>query len=101
MFAKDSFLGGLDTVNAVEEVRVNSSHHQAINKLGKGLTATAWTSDKVVECIEDMSDGRFVLGVQWHPELTTGHPDGISRELFARFVERSSQRGNNKEAVAV
>ena len=101
MFAKDSFLGSLDTVNAVEEVRVNSSHHQAINKLGKGLAATAWTSDKVVECIEDMSDGRFVLGVQWHPELTTEHPDGISRELFERFVNRCVGNGNKEEAAAV
>ena len=101
MFQKDSFLGSLPSVQAVEEVRVNSSHHQAIGKVGKGLTATAWTSDKVVECIEDVSDSKFVLGVQWHPELTLGHEDGISREIFSEFVNRCAARRNNTVAGAV
>jgi putative glutamine amidotransferase len=101
MFDKESFLGSLDSVQALDEVRVNSSHHQAVRKVGKGLEATAWTSDGVVECIEDMSDGRFILGVQWHPELTTAHEDGVSREIFQRFVERCAERGNNSAAKSV
>ena len=99
MFQKDSFLGSLASVQAVDEVRVNSSHHQAIRKVGTGLTATAWTSDGVVECIEDMQDGKFILGVQWHPELTTHHEDGISREMFSEFVTRAA-RGRNKGAAS-
>lgn len=101
MFDKDSFFGTLSTVVDKAEVRVNSSHHQAIDKLGDGLIATAWTSDGVVECIEDMSGGRFVLGVQWHPELTTGHEDGISREIFEVFVQRCAERGNKTTASSV
>lgn len=97
MYAKDSFLGSLSSVQALDEVRVNSSHHQSIRKVGNGLTATAWTSDGVIECVEDMSGGRFVLGVQWHPELTTHHEDGVSKELFKAFVDRCAQ-GSNKTA---
>lgn len=85
--APGSVLNSLKAVKAAEcGIRVNSSHHQAISKLGKGLKATAWALDGIVECIEDRRQGRFIVGVQWHPELTRGN-DGISRELFGLFVE--------------
>lgn len=85
--AKGSILGGLEAAKGKRDVRVNSSHHQAVNKLGKNLKATAWAKDGVVECIEDPRKGMFVVGVQWHPELMRGH-DVISREIFELFVER-------------
>jgi putative glutamine amidotransferase len=47
--------------------RVNSFHHQAVKRLGRGLRVVARAPDGVVEGIE-ASDGRFVLGVQWHAE---------------------------------
>jgi putative glutamine amidotransferase len=43
------------------------SHHQAIDRLGKGLVATATAADGVIEAVE-MPSAHFVLGVQWHPE---------------------------------
>jgi len=47
---------------------VNSRHHQAIARLGKGLRVTArHPDDGVVEAVE-RPDKRFVVGVQWHPE---------------------------------
>jgi putative glutamine amidotransferase len=46
---------------------VRCSHHQAIRDLGRGLLATASTTDGVVEAVE-LPSARFVLGVQWHPE---------------------------------
>jgi putative glutamine amidotransferase len=48
--------------------RVNSFHHQAVKKLGRGLTAVAWAPDGVVEAIEGAGP-RFLVGVQWHAEL--------------------------------
>ena len=42
-------------------------HHQAIAELGRGLIATAWDSDGVIEGVE-IPGPRFVLAVQWHPE---------------------------------
>lgn len=45
----------------------NSTHHQAVRRLGKGLVISGRTDDGVVESIE-LPDRPFVLGVQWHPE---------------------------------
>ncbi|HEV2780629.1 MAG TPA: gamma-glutamyl-gamma-aminobutyrate hydrolase family protein [Actinophytocola sp.] len=42
-------------------------HHQAIDRLGAGLTATAWAEDGTIEAIE-ATDHPFALGVQWHAE---------------------------------
>ncbi len=86
--AAGSVLKGLPAVKVAKGgVRVNSSHHQAIKKVGRGLKATAWAMDGIVECIEDRRQGNFIVGVQWHPELTRGH-DGVSRELFEMFVNK-------------
>jgi putative glutamine amidotransferase len=67
-------------------VRVNSHHHQSIKKIGENLKATAWAKDGVVECIEDTRPERFVLGVQWHPELSW-RTDPLSKNIFETFIE--------------
>jgi putative glutamine amidotransferase len=91
--AEGSRIAGLDAVrNSNAPIRVNSSHHQAIDKVGAGLRATAWAKDGVIEAVEDERTNRFVVGVQWHPELLTGH-DEISRQLFRQFV---SECGSNE-----
>jgi len=74
----------------IEEATVNSHHHQAIETLGRELKATAWASDGLIEAIEDLRDDRFVLGVQWHPELGWER-DVLSRALFARFVAEARE----------
>jgi putative glutamine amidotransferase len=50
-----------------ETVTVSHYHHQAIDRLGTGLTATAWSSDGLVEAVE-VDVHPFAVGVQWHPE---------------------------------
>jgi putative glutamine amidotransferase len=50
------------------QLMVNSTHHQAVSRLGEGLVASALAPDGVVEAIES-SNGAFAVGVQWHPEL--------------------------------
>ena len=65
-FDKSSLLMALA---ASEDALVNSHHHQAIEKVGKDLVATAWSSDGVIEALEDTRPGRFALAVQWHPEI--------------------------------
>ncbi|TSD99645.1 gamma-glutamyl-gamma-aminobutyrate hydrolase family protein [Skermania sp. ID1734] len=49
-------------------VTVHCHHHQGIAELGSGLRATAWAEDGTIEAVEAQS----VLGVQWHPEQTSG-----------------------------
>ena len=65
---------------------VNSHHHQALEKIGRDLTATAWASDGLVEAVEDPRDDRFVVGVQWHPEIGWQH-DQFSQSLFQSFID--------------
>jgi putative glutamine amidotransferase len=51
-----------------EEVHIaRCHHHQAVRDLGDGLIVTGRAADGVIEAIEG-ADGRWVLGVQWHPE---------------------------------
>jgi putative glutamine amidotransferase len=68
-----------------DEAPVNSHHHQAIEKMGTELVATAWAPDGLVEAVEDPRSDRFVVGVQWHPELGWER-DELSAALFTRFV---------------
>jgi putative glutamine amidotransferase len=44
-------------------------HHQAVNRLGAGLTATGWAQDGTVEAIE-VTDHPFAIGVQWEAGQT-------------------------------
>jgi putative glutamine amidotransferase len=53
------------------------------------LVATAWAADGLVEAIEDPRSDRFVLGVQWHPEMGWER-DEFARALFDRFVEEAA-----------
>lgn len=67
-----------------ETLEVNTSHHQAVKKLGKGLIVSATAEDGVIEGIES-PDRPFVLGVQWHPEFLA-HRDASQRRIFAALV---------------
>lgn len=69
-----------------ETALVNSHHHQAIEKVGSDLVATAWTADGLVEALEDPREGHFALAVQWHPEIAW-EQDPFAQRLFAKFVQ--------------
>ena len=62
---------------------VNSFHHQAIARIGSGLTATGWASDGTVESLEAPDRG-FLLGVQWHSECLADR--ACQAALFRDFV---------------
>lgn len=68
-----------------ENALVNSHHHQAIKDVGENLRPTAWAKDGVIECVEDTRENRFVIGVQWHPELSW-KTDELSRNIFKEFI---------------
>ena len=74
----------------VEEIAVNSYHHQAVKALAPGLMATAHAPDGVIEGVES-PDGT-VLALQCHPEcLWQTNP--IFGSLFAAFVEKAGAFG--------
>lgn len=69
-------------------VEGRSYHHQAVDRLGEGLRVAAHHEDGTVEALES-TDGRWLVGVQWHPERT---PDGVhSKRLFDAFIRASEQ----------
>ena len=78
---------------------VNSHHHQAIETVGRGLVATAWTSDGLVEALEGPPEERFVLAVQWHPEIAWER-DYLSRAIFGRFIDAARAFRENRLKVA-
>ncbi|GAU66195.1 putative peptidase C26 family protein [Streptomyces sp. NBRC 110611] len=51
-----------------EPVSVPTYHHQAVDRLGSGLLASAHAADGTVEALELPDARAFTLGVQWHPE---------------------------------
>jgi putative glutamine amidotransferase len=67
----------LATVLGTTQLSVNSFHHQAVQRLGSGLSACAWAPDGTIEAIEDPKR-RFVLAVQWHAETLRGQPSGLA-----------------------
>jgi putative glutamine amidotransferase len=78
----------LSDVAGALDALVNSHHHQAIESLGADLVATAWSTDGVVEALEDPRPDRFIVAVQWHPELGW-QTDPLSQGLFRAFVNET------------
>lgn len=76
-------------LGGASELVVNSYHHQAIraSDLAPGLVASAWADSSAGALVEGLeaADGRFVVGVQCHPERTESTPEVFER-LFAAFV---------------
>ncbi|RKI79697.1 gamma-glutamyl-gamma-aminobutyrate hydrolase family protein [bacterium 1xD42-87] len=60
--------------------KVNSAHHQAINRTGRGLVPVCRAGDNVIEGLVHSS--LPILAVQWHPERL---PDGTGESLFSYF----------------
>lgn len=69
-----------------------SSHHQqAVARLGDGLVETGWSDDGLIEAIED-ADGRWIVGVQWHPEDTADR-DVEQQRVFDGFIAAARAGG--------
>jgi len=64
--------------------RVNALHNQAIDRLGRAMSAVAVEPNGVVQAIERQGDP-WVIGVQWHPEYLPQDPR--QRALFRALVE--------------
>jgi putative glutamine amidotransferase len=83
-----------------ERIEVNSSHHQAVDKVARPLRVTGRAPDGVIEVLElrpeDAELMPYLLGVQFHPErLTRGYPEFV--ELFRSFTEACAvDRGKDR-----
>jgi putative glutamine amidotransferase len=70
-----------------EYFEVPTHHHQAVHKVGEGLTAVGWADDGIIEAIEATSEQDFLVGVQWHPE------QGQDFRLFSALVAAAENSG--------
>ncbi len=73
-----------------QDMQVNSSHHQAVRTLGKGLRVNARAEDEIIEGIE-LPGSAFALGVQWHPEFLY-REDDFNRKIFQAFLDAAARR---------
>ncbi len=72
----------------MEEIRVNSYHHQAVKETGQGFKVAALSKDGIIEAIESVNHS-FILGVQWHPEIMIeGYPAFL--KLFEALLKAAS-----------
>jgi putative glutamine amidotransferase len=84
-------------IGVQEILSTNSYHHQAVlpDRPGQGFRISARSGDGIVEAIEPVPTspwgraGRFVLGVQWHPERMLD--EAPQRHLFSALVEAARQ----------
>ncbi|MDX6689601.1 MAG: putative glutamine amidotransferase [Solirubrobacteraceae bacterium] len=81
----------------VHALRVNSFHHQAVDRLGAGLRAVGWAPDGVVEALE-ATDRRFTLAVQWHAESMVKSPE--QTRMLAAFAEAAVSYGTGAVRAA-
>jgi len=67
---------------------VNTFHHQAVERAGTGLRASAVSHDGLIEAIEplDPDGGPFMLGVQWHPERMKNVNSPFAGALVQAFL---------------
>ncbi len=75
----------LDEIFGAPELRVNSTHHQAVNQVGKRLRVGAKSPDGVIEAIETTDETWFCVGTQWHPECDSA--SALDRQLFDNLVQ--------------
>jgi putative glutamine amidotransferase len=75
----------IDEIYGGGEIRVNSTHHQAVRQPGKGLRVGALAPDGVIEAIEASDPNWFCIGVQWHPESETA--SALDMQLFECFIQ--------------
>ncbi|BAL01420.1 hypothetical protein OBV_42210 [Oscillibacter valericigenes Sjm18-20] len=74
----------LETVFEKEQICVNSYHHQAVCTPGKNVIITATSTEGVPEGIE-LAEKKFVVGVQWHPEMMFDSEEQL--KLFSAFID--------------
>jgi len=79
----------LNGIVSTSRMEIVSWHHQAVNEVPKEFTVNARSADGVIEGIE-MDSHPWLIGVQWHPELSASQ-DSLQQQLFDVFVETSKK----------
>lgn len=81
------------------DIRVNSVHRQAIDRLGPDLDVEAVAPDGTVEAVSVRGSRGFAVGVQWHPEYWARSDDSSAR-IFRAFGEAARARMLGRQGIA-
>jgi putative glutamine amidotransferase len=89
---------GLHSLLGSDNGVVNTSHHQSVERPGKGLRVTASAPDGVIEGLEweDPVGKPWIQMIQWHPERAWGESHSFSREILKAFIGAMEDRGVNE-----
>lgn len=74
----------MDRVYGDGELRVNSRHHMALDKVAPCFDVTARCPDGVVEAVESNTPDWFAIGTQFHPEADTA--SALDMRIFEEFL---------------
>ena len=82
----------LDRSTGAPSLLTNTVHHQALKQVGAGLGVSGRAPDGIIEAVEQISEDRWLVGVQWHPEWLDGSPDSgphrtPGNPLFEKFAD--------------
>ncbi len=68
--------------------KVNTNHHQGIDKLSSEFRAVAFSDDSLIEAFEpiDASKYHFIFAVQWHPERL--NDPVVSDSIAVKFIRK-------------
>lgn len=75
------------------DTAVKCHHHQAVDRLGEGLVASATSDDGLIEAVE-MRGADFVVAVQWHPEESSE-----DLRIFTGLVEAARSFATEKASL--
>ena len=78
-----------------DSTKVNSLHHQAVDRLGDDIEVNARDDHSVVQGVEGEED-RLIIGVQWHPEFLLF--DRAQQALFRALVKEA--KGRRRDTTA-
>ena len=70
-----------------EEIMVNSLHHNTITEVGNDFDITIKSEDGLIEGIEYNKNDKFIIGVQFHPEILPQF-----NNIFKIFIEECQKR---------
>jgi len=88
----------LHSLIGADSVEVNTSHHQAVDRIGRELRVSARSKDQLIEGMEweNPDEQPFVLLVQWHPERMPDTESPAAVGILKKFVQ---QIGETKKVV--
>lgn len=86
----------LRTLMGVEQLDVNSFHHQAVRSVPSGFRISAQAPDGIIEAMESVNF-RSILGVQWHPECMHPAGDETMMPIFHWLIKEAESFREAKE----